>query len=493
MKKLNLRPPGQSLTWKLFCSLLSCLAVLLLIIWLLNNFMLVSYYKNEKTKALGNAYNNIIEIIAPLIEDDADISEPDIESRQKLRALGSNSNFHIRVWQRVNFSTARSIFNSHDEPRWGLTGDQTTILKPGETMLLDVSGSTISVLGHVDNDYYILISTPLAAIEESIDITNRFLILSGAVALVVGIAIVLLIARSFTRPIKTLSRVAASVSRLDFADRYDVKGNDELADLGGSINRMSAKLEHAIDDLTAANSRLMDDIEVKTQQNEAHRAFIANVSHELKTPISLIQTYAEGLREGIAAGQADRDYYCEVIEDEASKMNTLIKKMTLLMQLESGREELIIERFDLRELVRELISKHCPGFELKGITIPVLPDEPLYIMADEFLVENVVTNYITNALHHVSDGGRIEIAAEPLPGGTARITVFNSGNYIMEDELTRIWENFYKTDKARTRAYGGTGIGLSVVVAIMNAHRRQCGVRNRDDGVEFCAEFDMES
>lgn len=130
------------------------------------------------------------------------------------------------------------------------------------------------------------------------------------------------------------------MARLDFSERYDGRGRDELADLGNSLNVMSDTLESAIRDLREANSRLSRDVEEKTRQNEARRAFISNVSHELKTPIALIQTYAEGLREDIAAGAGNRAYYCEVIEDESQKMSQMIKKMTLLMQLEDGSSQL---------------------------------------------------------------------------------------------------------------------------------------------------------
>jgi signal transduction histidine kinase len=280
------------------------------------------------------------------------------------------------------------------------------------------------------------------------------------------------------------------MSRLDFSNHYAVNGKDEIAELGSSINTMSSALEKTISDLKTANLQLMSDYEQKMKQSEARRAFISNVSHELKTPISLIQTYAEGLTEGIAAGVDNRDFYCEVIVDEANKMSTLIKKMTMLMQLETGKEELVIERFDISELIANILQKNQPRFEEKQVTVKHTHAQPIYVWADEFLIENVLSNFLSNALNHVNQQGRIEVFLTPVENNRVRISVFNSGNCIPEEDLPRIWESFYKVDKARTRAYGGTGIGLSVVSAIMIAHRMPYNVLNKEDGVEFYIELE---
>ena len=159
------------------------------------------------------------------------------------------------------------------------------------------------------------------------------------------------------------------------------------------------------------------------------------------------------------------------------------------MQLEAGKDELVIERFDLRALIARLLERYAPLFEEKGVALPTLSDEPCAAWGDALLIENVVTNYLTNALNHVSPDGRITVTLETTDHATVAVHVFNTGEPIPEEDLPHIWESFYKVDKAHTRSYGGTGIGLSVVAAIMNAHRMPFGVENTDGGV--CFRFEL--
>lgn len=471
----------RSIAWKLFTSTFLCLFLLLIFNWLLNNFVLVSYYQEAKKRSLETSFAKV----DGLFNGNAE------QADEEMYRLFSDQNIRMQVWNQYGL-----IFSS-DFDSGALTFTLPMILMENGAYEIGISedprteSSVITLLGRFTNGYSVIMSTPVAAIEESIGITNQFLLISGGVTLLISAAFILLYARSFTHPIKELSRVADSMSRLNFSDRYTGKRDDELGDLGRSINTMSAALESAISELKSANLQLMNDNEQKTRQNEARRAFIANVSHELKTPISLIQTYAEGLKEDIAAGAENRDFYCEVITDEANKMSVLIKKMTMLMQLEAGNEQITIERFDISELLYGLLQKNQPRFEEKDVAVTPPPPYPVYVWADEFLMENVLSNYLSNALNHVPPHGRIILHIRPCDEKKrVRISVFNSGNPIPKEELPRIWESFYKVDKARTRAYGGTGIGLSVVAAIMSAHHMPYGVINHDDGVEFFIELE---
>ena len=217
--------------------------------------------------------------------------------------------------------------------------------------------------------------------------------------------------------------------------------------------------------------------------------FLSNVSHELKTPIALIQGYAEGLYDNINDDSGSREFYCEVIIDEAGKMNKMVKKLLTLNQIEFGKNTLSFERFDITELVKQVINSASLLAGQKGAVINMPDYEPVYVWADEYMVEEVVTNYISNAANHVAGAMRIDVNIERR-GDVVRISVFNTGNRIPEDELDKIWIKFYKVDKARTREYGGSGIGLSIVKAVMNSMNRQCGVLNHEDGVEFWFELD---
>ena len=222
------------------------------------------------------------------------------------------------------------------------------------------------------------------------------------------------------------------------------------------------------------------------------KEFISNVSHELKTPIALIQGYAEGLQESISDNPEDMDYYCDVIIDEAGKMNKMVKNLLTLNQLEFGDGSVNMERFDIISVIAGVIHSMQIKANEKQVNIEFNQMEPIYVWADEFQIEEVITNYLSNALNHVDENRIIQVKIQEK-NGIVRVSVFNTGKNIPENELDNIWVKFYKVDKARTRAYGGNGIGLSIVKAIMDRHEKKRGAINRPDGVEFWFELDCKS
>ena len=477
------RPVRLSLTAKLFLGVTACILLVVTLMLGLNNFALKDYYIRQKQATVEEAFHAVNDHI-----HDTDAL------RERLIDLQDNASLSTTLW-----SGRQLLYSTQNSDRFLVPGG--VPYARGEYVLevshkgtaldgINAADPAIRLVGTLDNGWHIYLRTPIAAIEESVAVTNRFLLFAGLAALLVGLCAVLLLSQCFTDPLKQLSTVAGQVAQLDFSGRYIGNSRDEIGELGRSINRMSAALEEAVTGLKNANARLVADNHRKDEQDKARRAFIANVSHELKTPIALIGTYAEGLREDIADGGVNRDYYCGVIEDEAVKISRLLRRMTLLMQLESGGEQLEIERFDVVELLLNLAHKLQPRFHDKRAAISLPPAEPIYVYADPYLMENVLQNYLSNALNHVCEDGQVTAAVTRVSDTRVRITVHNTGNPIPTEELPRIWASFYKVDKARTRAYGGSGIGLSVVAAVMNAHGMPYGVVNRDDGVEFYVELE---
>jgi len=330
-----------------------------------------------------------------------------------------------------------------------------------------------------DNKTIFLISVPLASITESVDLANRFLAYVGVVALLIGSIVIYFTTKRITSPILQLANLSEKMSALDFDAKYTGKEEDEIGVLGNSMNQLSNTLKDTIGQLRAANEKLQKDIDEKIKID-----FIANVSHELKTPIALIQGYAEGLTEGMAEDPDSRDYYCGVIMDEAGKMNTMVRQLLNLTAIEFGNDSIQLERFDLTELIRGVINSAGILIQQKGAEVKLEDCGPIYVSADEFKIEEVITNYLNNALNHLEGERKIVFTAEEN-GGEALVTVFNTGQNIPDEDLPNIWTKFFKVDKAHTRGYGGSGIGLSIVKAIMDSHNKSCGVRNVKGGVEF--------
>ncbi|MBQ7248361.1 MAG: HAMP domain-containing histidine kinase [Lachnospiraceae bacterium] len=344
-----------------------------------------------------------------------------------------------------------------------------------------LNAQQIECMGKTENVAYI-ISTSMAGIIENASITNRFLLYVSLAGVLIAAVVVYLVCRSLTRPISELAEQSENISNLNFSSRFTGDSKDEIGTLGRNMNQMSDRLEDTIIELQNANSRLQSDIAEKERINKMQKDFLANVSHELKTPIALIQGYAEGLKEGVSE---DTAFYTDVIVEEADHMNTIVRRLLNLDEIESGRLEPVMEEFDLVEVVRGVISSSSLLSKDKDVHIRISAPETLIIRADEFMIEQAVQNYLSNACHHVSDPGTICVSAGTYADGKVYLEVFNTGKPIPEEDLPRIWEKFFKVDKAHTRSYGGSGIGLSIVRTVIELHGGSVSARNTEDGVIF--------
>ena len=350
--------------------------------------------------------------------------------------------------------------------------------------------SYLEMWGQLSNGNTFIMRSPLESIRESVVLSSKFLAYVGVIIIAVGILLVWLFSKKITEPILELAALSERMAEQDFEVKYTSGGENEIGVLGRNFNTMSEKLEETISELKNANYELKQDIEKKEKIEEMRTEFIGNVSHELKTPIALIQGYAEGLKEGVNSDAESRDFYCDVIMDEAGKMNRMVKNLLTLNQLEFGESDVQFDRFNIVELIQGVIQSCEILIQQKSAEVRFDTGTPVYVWADEYKVEQVVRNYFSNALNHL-DGKRVIDIKVRKDKKIARISVFNTGKPIPEEDIGRIWDKFYKVDKAHTREYGGNGIGLSIVKAIMEAMQKGYGVRNYDNGVEFWFELDV--
>ena len=331
-----------------------------------------------------------------------------------------------------------------------------------------------------------------SGVQNSINLILRFYFIICIIVLFIIAFIMLLVMKSLTQPLKDLVKVIQEANEGNFEARFTSKHkrNDEIDVLGQNISEMTEKLEKTVSELKSSNINLQNELKAKEKLEEARKKYMSDVSHELKTPIALISGYAEGLKEGISDSPEDRDYYCDVIIDEADKMNTLVKRLSTLNQLEQGKSAVNMERFNVVEVIDGFLNTMSMIIEEKEAEICFDNRDSVYVWSDEFLFEEVLVNYFNNALNHLNEKKKISINVECL-GPDVRVTVFNSGSNIAKEELDRIWDKFYKVDKARTREYGGSGLGLSIVKAIADSLNKECGVYNTAEGVAFY--IDLES
>jgi signal transduction histidine kinase len=488
-----------SLKTKLFGAFFGLIVLSVAVTLLLNSTLLEKYYFNIKEDVMLQSFQTIQETY----KNDADNVMLDIEKIESLRGINIvffNSNFDViyqsrqrnidnKIMERL--APREPFFDRRNFPQKFRNIEKD---KPFIEIRYDsrMDSNFVSLYGQIDENVYVYLGTPVEAIHESAAIATKFSALTGVLTILLGGFIILLITARITKPIVELDGIAKKMAVLDFGEKYNGQRNDEIGTLGKSINSLSDQLEKSIGELRHANIKLKQDIEKERKIDEMRKGFISNVSHELKTPIALVQGYAEGLKLNVNDDEENKNYYCEVIIDEANKMNNMVRKLLELSELEFNSISLDRENFNACELVRNVIKKNSLTFDEKNavVTFNSNKNQDVKINADYYFTEQVLMNYISNALNHLDDKKIIDIDLRIIKN-KVRIQVFNSGKNIPEDAIENIWMSFYKVDKARTRAYGGTGLGLSIVKAIQNAHNNAYGVRNVKDGVVFWFDADL--
>ncbi|MCJ7689830.1 MAG: cell wall metabolism sensor histidine kinase WalK, partial [Clostridiaceae bacterium] len=303
----------------------------------------------------------------------------------------------------------------------------------------------------------------------------------GAIATILLLSFIY--SNMIAKPLIKITKTASKMANLDFTEKCKVKSEDEIGALATSLNLLSENLDGALTSLKDANTKLEKDIEKEKKLTEMRKDFVAAVSHELKTPITLIEGYTQALNDDILEGE-EKQYFIDVIMDESKKMNNLVSDMLNLSQLESGNFKLVKEDFFLHELIQPFTKKYSALLNEKNITLKLNLIQNIKVNADWNRIEQVLTNYMTNAIRHINNGGCIAVRMIEKED-TITVSVENTGSKIETTEIMKIWDNFYKIDKSRTRKLGGTGLGLSIVKNIMLLHGGSCGVENTEMGVEF--------
>lgn len=490
----------KSIRTKLFLSL--CIIVIAIIISLivLNNFVLRKFYEYNKEKQLKNVYETINNYY------NSNTIQKNLADELDRIAINNNFDILIRSNENVSvYSSNKDYYSTIGEMVISILREeknQSNILQKTEKYTISKFSDSktninyIMLIANLDNSYNLYIRMPVTSIEESVKISNEFLYIIAIFVIIIGGTVLSIVSQRFSEPIVELNQIAKKMSNLDFSQKYKPSDeNDEIDMLGNSINTLSNKLEGTIKQLRSTNTELERDIEEKSKIDEMRKSFISDVSHELKTPIALIQGYSEGLIEDVNTDEESRKFYAEVILDEATKMDRLVKRLLELMKLEYGKMDFNNKEFNIVELENEIITKSEVIIEKENIKLENDTEGEIWVYSDDFYIDQVLTNYITNAIRYATEinGEKIvrienEILQEQ---NKVRIKVFNTFEQFTEEDMARIWNRFYKGDESRNRDKGGSGIGLALVKAIMNNYGNKYGVRNVAGGVEFYFDIDL--
>lgn len=499
-QKINkLRGLFKSVKAKLFLALSFSILIIIIFLIMVNSFALEKFYLYSKQNTLKSVYLQINEYYNnPNKYGNIETELEKISIKNNFEILiKDNNNVNIYISNR-NFLSGLNMENILDKLNINTGEELESTNKFSLKSQKDLRNgmSYIILSGRLDNGYLLYVRIPIISIQDSVKISNNFLWLIAGIAILLAAIMVSIISNKFTEPIEQLENIAKRMSNLDFSKKYKITdADDEINNLGKSINIMSEKLENTIKQLRNTNIELEKDIEEKSKIDEMRKSFISDVSHELKTPIALIQGYSEGLIENVNSDEENRRFYAEVILDETNKMDKLVKQLLELMKLEYGKRNFNNKDFNIVELEKEVIRKSKVMLEEKNINIEFNTDEEINVYADDFYIEQVLTNYITNAIKNIKEieGNKlIKITNDiKINDNKVQIKIFNTGNNIKEEDINRIWNRFFKVDESRNRDDGGSGIGLSLVKAIMNNYENDYGVINKDDGVEFYFELNL--
>ncbi|MDO5476317.1 MAG: HAMP domain-containing sensor histidine kinase [Eubacteriales bacterium] len=519
---------------------------------LLNSVFLESYYMSDRKTSLIRVYQGLqTASVQDLLEtEDIDLPLRETLRRSNVSLLVMDSNTRtVKSWSAdeplMEARLYASIFGLTPVMTEGMEQEEIPVegseeFQDREFLITDIleedPSYTINVVldrntntrsmemwGMLERGSFFLMRSPLEDVRRSAAVANRFFGYISVFLALAGAMIAWWLSKRITEPVRQLTELSQRMKMLDFSAKYENRDRTELDVLGSNMNELSQKLEETISALRTANNDLQRDLDRRNRQEEMRQDFLSNVTHELKTPIALIQGYAEGLQDGIADDPESRDFYLDTILEESERMNTIVQKVLQLNQLEFGDSSVSMERFDIISMIRNYLESASLLAAKEDIRLLFEQEAPLYVWGDPFLIQEVFQNYYSNALHYVqaapaAAGSRTGTgSADPdaegrtfsgagksaqeraekvvdircdCAGGLVRVTVFNTGLPIPEESLPHIWEKFYKVDKARTRAYGGSGVGLSIVKAIMDLHHHAYGAENYENGVAFWFELD---
>jgi len=477
----------NSIRVKMIFMLFSIILAFVLSNVLLNSTLFKMYYSKMKEQALVDT----LQIVASydFFADDFEERLLSLEESRNIRILVADENFNTIFCSSNKLDTLRDFFQnwSHEKQVTESWGSYTIggHSRPGahSTSYMTIYAKVTKTSYYDSRSFLVAINTPVVAIEDGAQVANDFTMMVGIILLLLGGVATFIVGSSFASPIVKASYAADQVAHLNFDERLPVKSNDEFGRLSGSINNLSDQLRTKIIELSVANEQLRQELIHRQKIDDMRRNFISDVSHELKTPLAIILGYCEGLQMNV--NSEEREYYCSVIEDEAIKMSNLASRLLKLAELESGEAEPELSVFDLRELAHDRLSKLGILLDERGVSHTMdCPEEAVYVSADMERIEEVLNNLLTNAKNHTPEGGEIRLSLS-CEGGFATCRIHNTGSHIPEESLERIWDSFYKVDKARTRSYGGSGLGLKIVSSILSAHNSAYGACNTDTGVEF--------
>ena len=474
----------MSIKNKIAFSFIGLVSIILISQMIFNNFYAKEFYIKEKSNAMEQSFYEIEKLYDGTSESIENVAL-EFENKYNFNILVSdNKNELIYVTENRNMVqyAVRPLVKSYKiKPDLSIS-DQNPIITTLHTP--PNNSQALMLYGEFDfqNDKnFIQITVPMDSIENSVGIFTKASTTISIIALLIAVLYSFIISRGITKPISDIEKIASNCANLDFSMLANENiASLEIANLATNINSMSKQLEKTINELNIANEKLQNDIANERKIEQMRREFIANVSHEMKTPLALLQIYSSNLKSNVE--NIDKDYYCETIIEETERLNDMVVSMLDISSIESGLSKMNFSEISISILCLSVVDKFMPVLEDFNLTIDIQSN--LNIIGDAKYLEQAMKNYISNAISHTEKDKKINISLLKNDDDVI-FGIFNEGNNISEGDILYIWDSFYKSDKSRVRSGNNAGLGLYIVKTIINAHNGACNVRNDNNGVIF--------
>lgn len=487
--KYRLKGLKNKLWFNIFLQVAAIFAVFVLVLTLCNTALLSRFFFVRQKNSLVSQINRL---------SDVDVNDSNAVS-EALTDISENYNFDVEIYDgygNIKYTTQGAqmmdffIDGRHD---FRMMHEDLIVIKSQE-----LSNGVIyeEAVRRFDNDEFLLcrkqidenlfaeVKIQKQLVMSSAATANEFITVIAAICLLLSLVWVVIFARRFSKPLIQMNEITRDMANLKFDRAITVDRADEIGQLAASVNEMSASLSETLDDLNRTNAKLRNEIELERELDKMRKTFVANVSHELKTPIAIISGYAEGLKLNVNA--QNREQYCDTIIDESQRMNNLVLSILELSKYESGQVPANKTAFDIGALTSLLCERIFDGTDITA-TSKIPPETAVF--ADEMQIEQALRAYLENAKSHTPKGDSVTVYSEET-ADKIRVCVHNTGSHIEPDKMPYIWQSFYRGDDSHKRDKTRFGLGLSIVNAVMNIHNNNCGVYNTDDGVTFWLEVD---
>lgn len=366
-------------------------------------------------------------------------------------------------------------------------GGAMAIDEVGVTFIEDTEPGLTIVFGNNGRGFSLRVTsrTITNALDQIGDIFTQIFIYVLMFIIIVAVVTAFIYTRFLGKPIIEIAHVSKKMTGLDMAWQCKTNRTDEIGMLASNLNQMAVQLSTTLDELQSANIKLQDDIKKEREHERRRRDFFAAVSHELKTPVTVLKGELDGMILNVGKFK-DRDKYLQEAYKTNESIERLVREIMLLAKLDTIY--LNLEHVSLSSIITNVINRYEPLAGEKHLDIQLNSEADVFVQADKTHMQTVVSNVISNAVRYSPFGQSVKIGID-TDGKSGTLAVENESVYIEEDEITKLWEPFYRTDKSRNRDTGGSGLGLYIVKTILDLHGFSYGLENSKDGIRFTMEF----